>query len=679
MRQLKKLSRHDVLIRSEESALAAPHFHMPGGALLIAGLAFLIYWPAIHGGFLLDDNLLVAENPLVNAPNGLYRIWFTREPVDYWPVTNSSFWLQWRLWGMNPTGYHVTNLLVHICNALLIWLLLKRLQIPGGFLAALLFAVHPVNVESAAWIAQLKNTLSMLFFLLSLLCYLKSQRDFAPENQQTTSLRGRKNQAPPLTGRWYWLSLASFTLAMLSKGSVAILPLVLLLIVWWQCGRITIRDVWRTAPFFVVAIVLTGVNIWFRTHGSETVIRSADFGQRLAGAGAVIWFYLYKAILPINLEFVYPQWNIQIGNLLWWLPLTGAVVVTACLLYACWKSPQRKWTRHLLLAWGFFCVALIPVLGFVDVGYMKYSLVADHYEYIAMIGLVTLAAAGGYYWHSKLSSWAKTAITICGAGTVVALALLARQQSQLYADSTTLYQATLQKNPSCWFLHSLLALDLTESSQLDDAISHAQEALRLNPDYPQAHTSLGIALAKQGKTQEAIQQYRQAMALDPNSADIYCDLGTVLEMEGKIPEAIENLQHALQINPQLFQAHWFLARALANTDQPQESLAHLQIAAQLRPDLVEVQINLGHLLDSLGRFQEALVRYQQALQLQPDLPEAYHGQALVYAELNRPQEAIAAAEKGLNLARGGGQSELAEQIETWLTSYRTQSGNPRAQ
>ncbi len=343
------------------------------GTALIALVACVVYWPSLTGGFLWDDDVLLTGNALVKSADGLYRMWFTTEAVDYWPLTNSSFWLEWRLWGMNPIGYHVTNLILHVASATLAWAILRRLQIPGAFLAALIFVAHPVNVESVAWIAQRKNTLSMLFFLLSILWYFKHDLD--------TQAPGR--------ARWYGLSLLAFVLAMLSKGSVVVLPLMLLLIAWWRRRRITSSDLARTLPFFVVGVGLTLVNIWVQTRGVQETIRHATLVERALGAGAVTWFYLWKAVLPINLTFVYPRWTIHASDLRWWCPLLAALLVTGLLV---WRR-HTPWGRPLLFAWAFYGLALAPVMGFADVYFMKYSLAADHYQYIALLGVSACAGA----------------------------------------------------------------------------------------------------------------------------------------------------------------------------------------------------------------------------------------------------------------------------------------------
>ena len=325
--------------------------------------------------------------------------------MDYYPVTNTSLWLEWRLWGMNPGGYHAVNLALHIAACLLIWLLLHQLFIPGAFFAALLFAIHPVNVETVAWIAQRKNLLALVFFLLSILAYLR-----ADENRQLREeMEGPQSDRQHLAsiGPWYWLSLLAFLLAILSKGSAVVLPEVLLLIMWWQRGRIAKTDVLGILPFFLLARVMTPVVSWFVTHAG-TDVREASILERFAGAGSVVWFYLSKALLPIHLLFVYPQWRIETDELRWWLPLAAAVVVTFALWG--WHGPRALWRHALLFAWLFFYVALVPVAGLTDTGYMQYSLVADHYQYTALIAVAAFVAAALTAWHEVARGTAQ----LCG-------------------------------------------------------------------------------------------------------------------------------------------------------------------------------------------------------------------------------------------------------------------------
>jgi hypothetical protein len=352
-----------------DSLWSAPQRAAIGIAALVA-VAFIVYWPSLTGGFLWDDDTLITKNVLVHAPDGLFRIWFTAEAIDYWPITNSSFWIEWRLWGLNPLGYHVTNLLLHVANAALAWALLRRLAIPGAFIAALVFLVHPINVESVAWITQRKNTLSLLFFLLAMLWYLNhdAARQSGPGR---TSLR------------WYWLSAAAFLLAMLAKGSVVVFPLTMLLVLWWRHGRVTMRDAWSMAPFVVIGAGLTLVTLWFQTLGTPDLIRQVTPLQRVLAAPATVWFYLSKAVLPIHLSFVYPQWIVQVSDPRWWLPLAAALAVTGALV---WHA-RTPWVRAVLFGWLFYAITLLPVMGLTNVYFMKYALVADHYQYIAILAV----------------------------------------------------------------------------------------------------------------------------------------------------------------------------------------------------------------------------------------------------------------------------------------------------
>ena len=307
------------------------------GALLLAGVAILAYLPALKGGFIWDDNRFLTNNTVLKASDGLRRIWFTGESPDYWPVSSTSVWLEWRLWGMQAAGYHATNLLLHIGEALLLWMVLRRLEVPGAYLAAMLFALHPVNVESVAWITQRKNLTAMLFFLVSILCFLKTNPGAPPGSSRPAGL-----------GRWYALSLLAFALAMLGKGSVAPLPIVLLGIVWWR-RRLEARDWLEIAPFFAVALIFTCVNLRLQSH-EYIHFRTAGFVERTLTAGAMVWFYAGKALWPARLSFVYPQWSIHPGSFSSWLPLLAAAGVTIALFLGGGRGAS-PWRRACRICW----------------------------------------------------------------------------------------------------------------------------------------------------------------------------------------------------------------------------------------------------------------------------------------------------------------------------------------
>ena len=613
------------------------YLRMPAGAALIALAVLLCYRPSMSGGFILDDDRLLAKNDLIKASDGWHRFWHSAESMEYYPLSYDTLWIEWRLWGMDPKGYHTTNVVLHIVEALLVWLILRRLSIPGAFLAALIFAVHPVNVESVAWIVQLRNVLAMLFFLLSILWYLKGIQGptgTRPNGARRETASGLLDVSSFIChpSSFYWLSVAAFVFAMLSKGSTAVLPVVVLGIVWWL-RPLTWRDLMRTAPFFLIAGVLAWVSVWYQTGGENVVIRSAGFAERLLGAGCVVWFYLFEAICPLNLCFVYPMWSIRAGSILWWLPLSAALAATAAL----WRY-RRGWSRAILFAWGFFCVALLPVAGFADVGYMRYSLVADHYQHIAIIGAIALASAGWGAWRSRRRGPAirvTAAVAILAVGT---FAFLTWRQNGMYGDAVTLYSATLKKNPNCWMIHNNLGYILASTDQsqkaIDEAMYHFQQAVNLNPDYADAQNNLGNLLNKTGRLEDAEDHLRQALRSQPNCAESLNALG----------------------------------KLLLKTNRPEEAEEQFRQALALKPDEIEIHNNLGVALFRIGRYYEAMAHYQRAVRMNPDFADGYFNLALVYASLDQPAEALASARKALALARSQGQTELVKTIEDWLNS-----------
>ncbi len=655
------------------------------GVSLVVLAGFLAYLPVINGGFVLDDDLLVTNNHLVKASGGLCHLWCTTEALDYWPLSISSFWIEWRLWGMHAAGYHVTNLVLHIVESLLIWIILRRMSTAGAFLAAMIFAVHPVNAESVAWIAQRKNLMAMLFFLLSILWYMKGiQWAVDTHANGARSAPGRETASDfihpssfiPHPSLFYWLSLAGFVLSMLCKGSVAVFPVLLLAIIWWL-RPLRIWELLWIAPFFLVSAALGWVNMWFQTHGSGEVLRSAGFWERLLGAGGVMWFYLYKALLPIDLAFVYPQWRVQVNNLLWWLPLMAAMAVTGAL----WRY-RKSWSRPFLLAWFFFCAALIPVMGFVDVGFTKYALVASRYQHVAIIGVIAFVAAAVVLWHRCTQGGARRGAMVVALAAVSVLVFLTWRQSGLYRDKIILYQAALEKNPNCWQIHNRLGFALFETGRPQEAIAHYQEALRLNPGYHDIHINLGIALMQSARYEEAIEQYEQALALKSDDPVAHNNLGIVLEQTGRHLDAIEHFQQAIGLNSDFPNPHLNLGSVLFQAGRTQEAIEHYKQALAISPDNPEAHNGLGSALLQMDRPEEAIEHIKQALLLRPDYVNACTNLAKAYAQMGKFSEAVAAAQKALELARSQGQTALAERIENWLNSHQGQGaeeeerGNP---
>jgi protein O-mannosyl-transferase len=550
-------------------------------ALFLVAITLIAYGPMWHAGFIWDDDEFVTDNPVIKSADGLYRLWFTASTPDYFPLTSSMLWLEWRLWANHPPGYHLVNVLLHAFSAVLLWRVLQRLKIPGALLAAALFALHPVNVKSVAWITEGKNTLCMFFYAGTLLSWLKFEDS------------GR--------WRWYGLALAGFALALLSKTAVAPLPVVLLGMAWWRRGRVGWKDVRQVVPFFVIAAALGLVTVWFQSHraiGPE-VVRTDGFWSRLAGAGWAVWFYFYKAVLPLNLIFVYPRWQIDARNVVTYIPL----VLLAAVFVLCWRY-RRGWGKALFCGLAYFVVMLLPVLGFLNIYFMRYSLVSDHWEYFAIIGPIALVAA-------------IIRKPVVAAAVLLALGALTWKQCGMYASVETLWQTTLRQNPDCWLARNNLGAIFQQKGKVDEAIAQYRKALQIKPDYAEAHNNLGTALLQKGGVDEAIAQYQEALQIKPGYAMARNDLGMAFLQKGRVDDAIFQCQKALQISPDYAAACLNLGNALLRKGSVDDAITQYRKALQINPDLEEAHHNLGNAFLQRGSAAEAITQYQEALQINP--------------------------------------------------------------
>ena len=407
-------------------------------------------------------------------------------------------------------------------------------------------------------------------------------------------------------GRWYGLALAGFALALLSKTAVAPLPVVLLGMAWWRRGRVGWKDARRVVPFFVMAAALGLVTVWFQYHqaiGAE-VIRTDGFWSRLAGAGWAVWFYLYKAVLPLNLAFVYPRWQIHARNVLSCIPL----VLLAAAFVLCWRY-RRRWGKALFFGLAYFVVMLLPILGFLNIYFMRYSLVADHWQYFAIIGPIALAAA-------------IIRKPVLAAALLLALGALTWKQCGMYANVETLWQKTLRLNPDCWLAHNNLGTALRQKGKVDEAIVHYQKALQIKPDYGEAHYNLGNALLKkEGWTKRSLITKRRCKS-SPTTRKPTTTLATLFCKRAGWTKRSPNYQMALQINPDYAEAHNNLGTVLLQKGSVDEAIAHYQKALQINPDYADAHFNLGNALLQKGRVDEAITHYQEALEINPDFADA---------------------------------------------------------
>jgi protein O-mannosyl-transferase len=568
-------------------------------AALLLLLTVVAFAPAIRGGFLWDDDVLITQNQMIKAGDGLYRFWFTTEATEYYPVTWSCWWLEWRLWDGKATGYHVLNVFLHAINAVLVWMILRRLNIPAAWLAAAVFAIHPVNVATVAWISAQKNTISMLFYALSILWYLRYDDD------------GRR--------RWYGLSLGAFVVALLSKTAVVMLPVVLLGCLWWRHGRIQRKDLLRSLPFFTVSLVMGLVNIWFEYHramGGQP-IRTAALASRLDAAGWVPWFYLSKALAPIDLMVIYPKWEVDATR---WVSYVPGILLIAC--FVIFWCRRQTWGRPLLFGLGYFVVTLFPVWGLFDQPFYRYSLVADHWQYYSIIGVITLVVALARRVGNRMGDWRRPVGVPVIVATLLVLGVTTWKRSCLYANNETLWQDNVTRNPAAEVAHYNLAVVLELEGRIHEAIGHFEEALRLKPDSVDTHNNLGAALWKVGRTQEAIRHYELALQYKPDSAEAHYNLGIALKQEGKLMEAIRHYELALEARSDYAEAHYNLGNSLWQAGRMKDAIEQYEQAVRIKPDYIEAHYNLGIALEQAGKVAEAIEQYEQVVRLKPDYAEA---------------------------------------------------------
>ncbi|MGA3181241.1 MAG: tetratricopeptide repeat protein [Verrucomicrobiota bacterium] len=565
-----------------------------------------------HAGFMWDDDRYVTENPLLTAPDGLRRIWLSLDaPSQYFPLTYTTFRLEHALWGFDPAGYHWVNILLHAANALLAWRLLARLRAPGAWLGAALFALHPVQVESVAWITERKNVLMGFFFLLSLLAWC----GFLDE----------KTRRP---WRFYTLALVFYGLALSAKTTACTLPGALLLVLWLEKKPIDWRRLGQVAPFVALGLGMGLVTVWWERYHQGTRGQLFEIGpvERVLIASRAVWFYIGKLIWPANLIFSYPRWSISASDPLAYVWLLATAAAGA----AIWRA--RRWAgRSVEVAAVFFVVTLSPVLGFIMLYTFAYSFVADHYQYLACLGPLALAAAGmerGWGW-MKIQS-AVPRVLYCAA-LLTALGALTWRQCGMYGNEETLWRATLARNPGSWLAHNNLGELYLRQGGVEKSVAQFRDALEIRPENADTHFNLGIALGLEGKDEEAIGQYRKALAGKPGDTEVRYNLANALVKHGKVDEAIAQYRRALELKPDYTEARNNLGVALFTKGELEEAIAQYRRALEIKPDYAEARNNLGAALVKEGRLEEAIAQYRLALEKEPGYAEVENnlGKALL--------------------------------------------------
>jgi tetratricopeptide (TPR) repeat protein len=604
--------------------------------LCIIAATFVVYIPAMKGGFIWDDPTHVTENPLLKNRDGLRKIWI--EPgawPQYYPLLLTSFWVEYQLWGPAPFPYHFTNVLLHALNAILLLHILRILKVPGALMAAAIFALHPVHVESVAWISERKNVLSGFFYLSALISYL--HLSIVDDGSEKVSTGSGENRFDPDINNHKWLYLLSivlFTSALLSKTVTCSLPAVILLLLWWKNGRIGRRHIQKLTPMFIIGLIL-GLNTIYMekfSAGTQGADWAMSFVDRILVAGRALWFYAGKLLLPYKLTFIYPKW--QINPTVWWqylFPLTVIIILAAF-----WVLRKRI-GKAPIVATLLFSGTLLPALGFFDLYPHRYSFVADHFQYLASISLIALAVSSVTNIFVKLDKKSRKIGFSAGLAFLVTIGVLSWKQGHIYQDLETLYGDIIAKNPQCWMAYNNLGLVLYEQHRVDEAIAQYVEAIRVKPDFVEVYNNLGLALYNQGRIDEAISQYLEALRINPNYDKAHNNLGLVLDNQGRSQEAIVHFLKALRIKPDYEEAHNNLGISLYKQGRTDEAIAQYIEAIRIKPDYEEAYNNLGISLYRKGNVEKAIESFRKAIQINPDLATARNNLNTALSLQNRYQ------------------------------------------
>jgi protein O-mannosyl-transferase len=648
-------------------------------ALILAAAVVLAYQPAWHAGFIWDDDVYVTNNRLLTAPDGLKRIWFSQDsPSQYFPLVYTVLRMEHAAWGLASSGYHWVNILLHAANAIVLWLLLRRLRLPAAWLAAAFFALHPVQVESVAWVTELKNVLSLLFCLLTAWAWVEFAKD------------------RPGAWRFYAGALLFQALALFAKTTACTWPVALLLILWLQGKPLGWRRVWQIVPFFAMGLIMGSVAIWWEQHHQYAVGDAFAIGwmSRLLIASRAIWFYLGKLFWPVGLSFSYARWHIdpaQPWPYLW----LAACIIAGAIIRAAGRGAQ--------VAALFYVAMLAPLLGFISEYTFRYTFVADHYQYAASIGPLTLAAAA----IDKLLRRFAGAKVLLSTSLLMLLGFLSLRQCNNYIDSETLWRATLKAIPTSDMARNNLSQTLLDKGQLDESMILSRDVLARQPDDPVAQNNLGFALLEKGRVDESISHFQHAIAAQPNSpyayynlgrarlqqgryedattnfqtavrlqpdfARAWCNLGYALLQTGRVPDAITNYEKSIALDPDYALAHNDLGSILLRQSDTNQARLHFERAVALMPDFAEARYNLAGLLLAGGQLDEALSQYEKVTQLRPHLAGAYvmlGHLATAYARAGHPDRAVAVVTHALQQAHSAGETAQAASLSAQLQSFQ---------
>lgn len=600
------------------------------------------YYPALSAGFVWDDAIIFGESA-VRSWTDLWTVWFSPSDIEgeghYWPILYTTFWLEHQLWGLDPFGYHLVNVLLYMANVLLLWRLLLCLAVPGTWAVAAVFAVHPMHVESVAWVIGRKDLLSGLFYMAAALCWVRCMKGIGGSrlDSRDPPVPGKHLPSRSSSRRWlldlipapqpalYLAALGLFLAAMLSKSVAVTLPVAFAVYLWWKNGRVTWTDASRIAPFLVVALGIAAAGLSY--YGSRVAI-ALDYGyaERVLIAGRALWFYAGKLVWPTDLAVIYPLWQIDTADSVAWGYVIAAVAVAALL----WIG-RRRLGRGPLAGVGFFAVALSPMLGFLDFSYMQFSLVADRYAYLAGIGVIAVlvgAAARGLRGSPGLLRIGTSGVLVAVLGV---FGKMTWEQAGIYADEVSFGTHIVSLNPAVKSVHRNL-----------EAHVAGRAAVERRPGSADAHNELGSALYRLNRSENAEESFRRALELDPDHRNARQNIAEMRRIEGRFAESIEWYRAALDIDPEFAEAHAGMGVALFRLGRYEAAAESLAQAVSLGPDVLPISgfYLLAEALRRLRRHEEAIEAYRDVLEIDPEHASAHAGIGFASLRLKRHAEAI---------------------------------------
>lgn len=574
-----------------------------GLALALVAAVVVSYLPALKAGYVWNDHTYLTENPTLDGLDGLSRIWIdTAANEQYYPLVFTTFWIEKRLWGLDPFGYHLVNVLLHAAGALLLWRFLRRLALPGGYLAAAAFALHPMAVESVAWVTERKNTLSMVLTLLAAHAWLSFREASAARKEAASAKKKPKRNAAtvPLLRRpavLLGLALGAFTLALFAKTTASVLPAVLLVIAWWRQGRIGQEDVRPLLPFFAFGAGLAWLTAWLeRTMvKAEGLEWAHGIWDRVVLAGQATAFYAGKLVWPADLAFIYRRWAVDATVPAQWIPTFGWLAALAAAFVL-----ARRGCRGPLAALLLFGGVLFPAMGFFNVYAMRYSWVADHFAYQAVAVGCTALVCGAATFLAKAPAAAVRAASGAAVASLALLGALTSRAAEPYRDSESLWLHTIARNPECFICHTNYGRELLEKGRTDEAVSHFERSLEIKPDALPTLLNLAQVEEARGRLGRAVERLQSALALDPTDTEVRTHLGAVYTKEGRLEDAEREFREALKTPSATdYLAHNGLGVVLVKAGRTAEGIAHLEECVRLRPDYERGRTNLEAVLSQV--------------------------------------------------------------------------------